>query len=465
MIYKLIYIINVVALGYTMLIGIIYLIHLISAALSLDRYLKSSSYNIYDSFMKSQNMLPISILVPAYNEETTIVDNVKNLLNLDFPEYEVIVVNDGSMDQTLDVLKKTFSLVKVKQPIRMQIPTNQVNAVYHSTLYPFLIVIDKVNGGKADALNVGINVSKYPIFVSIDADSLLEKQSLFKIIMPFAKDHRVVSIGGIVRIASGCRVENGELVDIGLSKKPLVNFQTVEYLRAFLTGRIGFDAMGMLLIVSGAFGAFKKQEVIEVGGYTRNCIGEDMELTVKLHKSLKDKNKDYKIKFLPDPVCWTQPPSAYKDLKGQRKRWQIGLIDTLMKHRDMLLNRKYGRIGMLSLPYFWIFEFIGPIIETLGYIFVFVAYCLKIINIQFFIGFYVLSVLYGIMLSIGALMLEEYTFKKYPSIIQLIQLLFYAIIDNFGYRQINTLFKVEALLTYRKNKHSWGKIKREKFEN
>ena len=296
--------------------------------------------------------IPVSLLVPAYNEEANVVDNVKNLISLDFPEYEVVVINDGSKDKTLQMLISAYALVPIEQPIKQSIPTQAVKAVYRSPNYPNLVVLDKANGGKADALNAGINVSRYPVFVSIDADSLLEKNSLIQIVMPFIKDHRVVGVGGIVRIESGSEVVDGEIQQVGLSKKSLVNLQVVEYLRAFLTGRVGFNSMGILLIVSGAFGAFNKRVVIDVGGYMVGTIGEDMELVVKLHEHMRRKKSDYIIHFVPAPVCWTQPPETFGDLRKQRKRWQIGLVSSLMMHKKMLFNRQYGRIGMVALPYF-----------------------------------------------------------------------------------------------------------------
>jgi cellulose synthase/poly-beta-1,6-N-acetylglucosamine synthase-like glycosyltransferase len=456
--------INVAALIYVVLVDGFYLLQLVSSALSLGKHVKSRHYSDHRRFLGSENMIPISLLVPAYNEEATIVDNVLNLLSLSFPEYEIVVVNDGSKDKTLGLLIDSFSLFAMDQPYKRSLKTQKVKAVYRSLSYPNLIVLDKENGGKADALNAGINVSRYPVFVTIDADSVLEKESLVKIIMPFVTDHRVVGVGGIVRIASGCKIQNGELVSIDLSKNALVNLQTVEYLRSFLTGRIGFDAMGMLLIISGAFGAFNKQVAIDAGGYTTGCIGEDMELVLKMHRMLRERKSKYIIKFIPDPVCWTQPPETLGDLHKQRKRWQIGLIYSLLKHRNMLLNPRYGRIGMVCLPYYWVFEFLGPVLELTGYIAVPISFALGIINLNFFLGFFVVAVLYGIVLSIGALILEEHTFKKYPSIKQLVKLTFYAIIDNFGYRQLNTWYRVEALFAYRKAKHSWGSLSRTSFD-
>ncbi len=461
--YPAVIVINYVSLFYVLSISTIYLIQLISAALGLREYSRSLKYSDYSRYTFSDNMVPISVLVPAYNESATIVDNTRNLLSLDFGNYEVIVINDGSKDNTLDLLKEAFRLIKIDQPYKRSIPTQEIRALYRSAEYPNLVVVDKENGGKADALNAGINVSMYPVFVSIDADSILERLSLAKIIYSFMVDPKCVAVGGIIRIASGCEIVNGELKEVNLSNKPLLMLQTNEYLRAFLTGRIGFHKMGMLLIISGAFGAFNKQLVIESGGYTPKCIGEDMELVVKLHQHMLKGKRVYSIKFLPDPVCWTQPPDNLRDLKKQRKRWHIGLIDTLLRHRDMAFNPDYGRVGMFCLPYFWIFELVGPVFEVMGYISVPISFLLGIVNLHFMLSFFLVAVLYGTILSVGALLMEENTFRKYPRISQILKLFLYAVLDNFGYRQLNTIYKVEAMLGYRKNKSSWGSIKRRTF--
>ena len=461
--FSLVRVVNYISLFYVLAISTIYFIQLVSAMAGLREYSRSMKYTDYSRFVFSENMVPISVLVPAYNESATIVDNTKNLLSLDFGTYEVIVINDGSKDNTLELLKNAFSLIQIDQPYKRSIPTENVRAVYRSASYPNLVVLDKENGGKADALNAGINVSMYPVFVSIDADSLLEKSSLAKIIYAFMIDPRCVAVGGIIRIASGCEIVDGELREIDLPDKPLLMLLTNEYLRAFLTGRIGFHKMGILLIISGAFGAFNKQLVIDAGGYTPRCIGEDMELVVKLHKSMLRKKHAYSIKFLPDPVCWTQPPDSLGDLKKQRKRWHIGLIDTLLRHRDMAFRPSYGRIGVFCLPYFWIFELIGPIFEVVGYVTVPISWLLGIVDLHFMLSFFLVAVLYGIILSTGALLMEENTFRKYPKISQIAKLYLYAILDNLGYRQLNTIFKVQATFGYRKNKSSWGSIKRRGF--
>ena len=465
LLYRIVLYINYFSLFYVVTVSSIYLIQLISASVGLRRYVRSLRYIDYRRFLDSEHMVPISLLVPAYNESATIVDSVRNLISLDFPEYEVIVINDGSKDDTLQLLIDAYELLPFHQPYKKSLQTEEITEIYRSAVDEKLIVLNKKNGGKADALNAGINVASYPVIVTIDADSILEKNSLIKIIYSFVSDPTCIAVGGIVRIGSGCEIEDGQMKEVGLSKNPIVALQTTEYLRAFLTGRIGFDVMGMLLIISGAFGAFNKAAVIEAGGYTRNCVGEDMELVVKLHQLMHDKKRKYSVRFLPDPICWTQPPEQLRELKKQRKRWHIGLIDTLLRHKCMMLNPKYGRIGMVCLPYYWIFELAGPIIETFGYVFIPISFFLGVVNLWFMLSFFLVAVLYGTILSVGALLLEENTFKKYPDIEQLLQLFFYSFVDNFGYRQLNTIYKVEATFGFRKNKHRWGELKRKGFSN
>lgn len=455
---------NYVIIYYVLIINFIYFLQLIFATFNLNEYIRKIRYSDYKKYIVSDNMIPISILVPAYNEEETIVENIKSLLSLNYPKFEVIVINDGSKDETLKRVIEAFDLVEVNQPVRYRIKTNEIKAIYRNIEVPNLIVVDKENGGKADALNAGINVSNFPVVTSIDADSILESDSLVRVIMPFIEDKKTIAVGGIVRIANGSTIQRGRVVDIDLPKSRLAMFQIVEYLRAFLTGRVGWDSINALLIVSGAFGAFRKDAAIEVGGYAKNTIGEDMELIVKLHEYFLRNKRPYKIKFIPDPVCWTQAPERIKDLRGQRRRWQIGLMDSLFKHKRMFFNPRYKQIGLIAVPYFWLFEMIGPIIEIIGYILIPLAYFLGLLNTKYFILFLSASILYGVLLSLGAILLEEYTFNKYPSLKQLLKLSFYGILENFGYRQMTTLFRIEGIVKFRKMKHSWGKIKRKSFQ-
>ncbi|EYE88534.1 glycosyl transferase [Fervidicella metallireducens AeB] len=456
---------NYVIIYYVFIINFIYFLQLIFATFNLNKYIRKIRYSDYKKYIVSDNMIPISILVPAYNEEETIVENIKSLLALNYPKFEVIVINDGSKDGTLNKVIKAFDLVEVNQPVRYRIKTNKIAGIYRNIDIPNLILVDKENGGKADALNAGINVSNFPVVTSIDADSILESDSLVRVIMPFIEDKNTIAVGGIVRIANGSKVQRGRVVDIDLPKSKLAMFQIVEYLRAFLTGRVGWDSINALLIVSGAFGAFRKDAAIEVGGYAKNTIGEDMELIVKLHEYFLRIKRPYKIKFIPDPVCWTQAPERLKDLRGQRRRWQIGLMDSLFKHKRMFFNPRYKQIGLIAVPYFWIFEMIGPVIEIIGYILIPTAFFLKILNTKYFLLFLSSSILYGILLSLGAILLEEYTFNKYPSLKQLIKLSLYGVIENFGYRQLTTIYRIEGIIKFRKMKHSWGKIKRSSFDS
>jgi cellulose synthase/poly-beta-1,6-N-acetylglucosamine synthase-like glycosyltransferase len=454
---------NYFILYYVICINTIYFIQLILSAFSLSDYIKKIIYSDYKKYAASENMMPISVIVPAYNECETIVENVRSLLSLNYSLFEIIVVNDGSQDETLQKLIEAYDLKLINQPIRYKLKTQEVRGVYRNIDLSNLVIIDKENGGKADALNAGINVSKYPIFSAIDADSILESDSLVRIIMPFLENKNTIAVGGIVRIANGINIKGGVVGKIRLPHKTLPMFQIIEYLRAFLTGRMGWDAMGALLIISGAFGAFRKKEAMEVGGYTTGTIGEDMELVVKLHEYMRKNKRKYNIKFIPDPVCWTQVPEKLGDLRSQRRRWQIGLMDSLFRHKKIFFNPKYGLIGMIGAPYFWIFEMMGPLIEIMGYVLIPLSYIFGLLNVRFFILFLAASTLYGIVLSISAILLEEYTFNKYPTIKQLLKLTFYGILENFGYRQLVTLYRLEGFFRYRKYKHDWGKIERQSF--
>lgn len=454
---------NYFVLYYVLCINFIYFIQLILSAFSLHDYISKINYSDYRKYTSSENMLPVSVLVPAYNEQETIVDSINSLLYLNYPVFEILVINDGSKDDTLNRVIEYFKLNKVNQPVRYLVNTNKIKDIYRNIDIPNLVVVDKENGGKADALNAGINVSRYPIVTSIDADSILESDSLVRVIMPFIEDKATIAVGGIVRIANGSTIKRGKIEKISLPKNSLATFQVIEYLRAFLTGRMGWDALDSLLIISGAFGAFKKDAIAEVGGYIKT-IGEDMELVVRLHDYMKRNKRDYKVKFVPDPVCWTQAPETIKDLRSQRRRWQIGLMDSLLRHKRLLFNPKYGLIGLFAAPYFLIFEMLGPVIEVLGYIFIPLSYFFGLLNEKYFIMFLIASILYGIVLSIGAILLEEYTFNKYSTITDLFKLTFYGILENFGYRQMTTLFRIEGIIRFKKFKNSWGKIKRKNFD-
>lgn len=399
---------------------------------------------------------PVSILSPAYNEEVNIVASVKALLQLHFSDFEVIVINDGSTDNTLQLLKDNFELYETDTPSDLPIPHKPIKKVYRSRQYTELIVVDKENGRKADALNAGINVSSKDLVCSIDADSILEPDVLLKLIKAFMEQEGVVAVGGIVRIANGCTIEDNIVKKVDLPKNYLGRIQTVEYLRSFLFGRVGWDYLDSLLIISGAFGVFDKEAVKEVGGYLHDTVGEDMELVVRLHRHFKDKKKPYKVRFLPEPVCWTEVPESWSVLGKQRNRWHRGLADTMMRHRKMLLNPKYGGLGMLAMPYFFFFEMLGPLIEIFGFFYFLIVLFLGGFQSTFVLLFLTASVFLGMVLSVTSVLCEELSFRRYPTLGNIVTLTSYAFLENIGYRQIHTWWRFKGLIDYIKGNKEWG---------
>lgn len=456
-----IHIFNYFCMAYTLSLSIIYLIQLIVALFKIKNLMRHRIAQDYEKYQDSKNMIPISLIIPAYNEQEVIVDNVKDLLQLNYPEFEIIVVNDGSTDKTHDLMVESFGLYPIESSIRVKIPTREINGVYYNSDYPNLYYVDKENGGKSDALNCGINVSSYPLFACLDADSRLEKNSLLILGDEFLKDSTTVVAGGFVRIANGSYIEHGEWKSFELPKTIVEKFQIIEYFRSFLAGRLSWG--NALLIVSGAFGVFNKQVVIECGGYKTNTIGEDMEIVVNIHHYMCKNKRKYRVCFCPDAICWTQGPMSLKDLRSQRRRWQIGLFDSLRLHAGMTLNPKYHSAGLITFPYNWIFEFFGAIVEVLGYLIIPFSVLLGELNAYFFFMYLLVSIMLGIMLSIGGIILEQYTRKGCMSSQQVMKLALFAILENFGYRQAITLFRAEGIVKFRKMKSSWGKIRRKSF--
>lgn len=440
-----------------------YLLLNINATIVLFRYMQEEE----DILLPKDYLhfeLPISVLVPAYNEEASVVASVRSLLQLNYSEFEIIVINDGSKDSTLDELIREFKLSPFPDVYHICIPTKPVNNIYHSKTYPNLRVIDKENGGKSDALNAGINVSNYPLFCGVDADSILQRDSLQRVVQPFLEDDKTVAAGGTVRIANGCQIEGGFLVKSDTPKNVLALIQVAEYLRSFLFGRMGWAPMNALLIISGAFGLFKKDAVILAGGYHTNTIGEDMELVVRLHRIHREKKLPYKITFLPDPICWTEAPESIGILRRQRVRWQQGLSESLFKNISMLFGRSAGLPGWLAFPFFLVFEWFGPIIEVSGFIFFIIAFCLDIVSLEAFTAFLLISIGFGLLISVSALLLETISFHVYTHPRQLLKIFFAVIVENFGYRQLNALWRMEGLIRWFFGKSSWGEMTRKGIE-
>lgn len=449
----------IILIFFLILNGTYILMNLISF-FSIRRYVSEMKAIDLHRIFRSTFYLPVTVISPAHNEEPTIVASTKSLLQLKYPEFEIIVVNDGSSDNTLAELQRAFKLRAILRTFIGKIPHQPIRAIYKSDDYPELVVIDKENGGKADSLNAGINVSRYPVFCTLDADSILERDCLLKIMRPFIEDPTVAAVGGIVRIANNCVIKEGEVLEVRIPKSSLARFQVNEYLRAFLFGRVGWSVLNALLVISGAFGAYKKAPVVEAGGYRTDTIGEDMELVVHLHQFMREQKRPYHIVFIPDPVCWTEAPEDLKTLDKQRSRWQQGLKESLFLHIKMLLNPRFGLVGMAAMPFFFFMELWGPLVEFSGYFIFVLSIYFRLVDYIFAFYFFLVAFVLGVVLSVGSLVLEELSFRRYPRVTDLIILFFYAFLENFGYRQLHAWWRLKGLKNAFFGGGLWGEMKR-----
>jgi cellulose synthase/poly-beta-1,6-N-acetylglucosamine synthase-like glycosyltransferase len=447
---------------------------------------------------------PLTMIVPAFNEEVTIVDTVTGLIECDYPRFEIVVVNDGSSDSTLQRLQDAFQLRRTEASYRPAISTAPLRALYQATTnlpdqVIRLIVIDKDNGGKADALNAGINASTSPFFVSLDADSILDQRALKELMRVVQEDPRVVAVGGQVAIANGCTVRNSRVVEVGLPARSLPRFQMVEYLRSFTAARTGLDRVDAVLILSGVFAVFEKETVIRAGGYLTpflrhrlveeyvgtglGTVCEDMEIIVRLHRFVLDKLHNRRIAFLPHPVAWTEVPESFESLRKQRGRWYRGLRESLRYHRAMLWQSKYGRIGWFALPTFWLFEYYGPLVEILGYASILGLYLLQrvlgepFIGTEYLLAFLVASLGYGVLVNVLAVLVGAWRFRygladrlqrhllPFNRRREVLILLLYAIMENFGYRQLTLYWRLRGLWDAWRGKTGWEKFSRVGFRS
>jgi cellulose synthase/poly-beta-1,6-N-acetylglucosamine synthase-like glycosyltransferase len=452
-------------ISYFLTLNSVYLLLVITSLVYIRQQMLLSNVVKPTSLFKSRIYKTISILVPAYNEAGNIIESVESLLRLEYPEYEIIVINDGSSDDTIEQLIKHFKLIKTEMFYKESIRHQPIRGIYKTTELPHLTVIDKENGGKSDALNAGINVSDYDLVCAIDADSILEQDVLKKLIQTFIRHKHTIAAGGIVRVINGCKIVNREIKEIHVPDSFLARLQSVEYLRAFLFGRVGWDYMKSLLIISGAFGIFDRKAVLEVGGYLTDSVGEDLELIIRLHSHFLREKKEYNIRFLPEPICWTEVPNDYKSLKNQRNRWHRGLADSIWRHRYMLFNPTYGRFGLFVLPFFLIFELIGPIIILFSYLYIGVLFLIPGYgSVSFVVLFFAVSVIYGMVVSLISVLAEEIAYKTYSSTKDILVLTAYSFIENLGYRQIHSFWQVLGIIDFIKGNKSWGNMRREGFK-
>ena len=430
---------------------------------SLDLY-KHHRQEQFKSILPSDYYVPISIIVPAYNEEITVVDTVRSLLTLEYRAYEIIVVDDGSKDRTSEVLAKAFDMHLVHRPIRRQVDCQREEYVYETRAQKVpLTLIRKKNGGKADSLNMGINAANFPYFICMDADSVLQYDSLRRIVQPVLADGNVVAVGGIVRISNDVELENGRVKRYRLPRNILAFMQVLEYDRSFLASRILFDRFNGSLIISGAFGLFKKATVIAVGGYDRKTLGEDMELVVKLHEYCTSNSIPYSIRYASDAICWTQAPERLRDLCKQRRRWHLGLFQSMYKHRTMFSNHRFGAVSFVSYLYFLIYELLSPFIEIFGVCTMALAWWFDLINVPFMVLFFLIYAVFGAILTLTAFFSRIYTADLTVSFGDGVRAACLCLFELVFLRFILAWVRCTAFIGYRKRWLSWGRIERRKI--
>lgn len=458
---------EVPVLVYFLVINTSYLLLILMAAGGFVAHLRRLEHAGREETVSSQLAPGVSLLVPAYNEAAGIVPSVQAMLALRYPRHEIVVIDDGSTDDTFERLREAFDLFRVDRELPRDVP---VRARVLDVWVPRdgrtrLVAVRKENSGKTDALNVGINAASEPLVAMVDADSLLDPDALLTVAKPFADDPiRTVATGGVVRAANGCTVVAGRIVEIRTPRQWLPRVQIVEYLRAFLLGRTGWSRMGALILISGAFGLFRRDVLVEVQGLDTDSIGEDFELVMRIHRHMRRRKRDYRVEFVSEPVSWTEVPANLKVLRSQRRRWHRGLWEVLWKYRGMVLNPRYGRIGMIALPWYWVFELLAPALELAGVVLVPLGLALGLVNVRFALLFVLVAYGYAIVVTLAAMAVEELSFHKYPRWRDLGATLLASVAENLGYRQLTAWWRVEGWWAgLRRGTHVWGTMTRQGF--
>ena len=443
----------------------IYVIQLLRAVPEFSKAQRRASRLREWRLLTSDITPPITLLVPGYNEETTIVESVNSLLTLKYPELQIIVVNDGSKDGTLDRLISSFGLEEIARALPRRVDYKNVRGIYGSPRLPGLLLVDKENGGKSDALNAALDLARHPLVCSVDADSLLDAESLLRAVRPFIDEpDETAAVGGTIRVVNGCKVHAGQVLEVRAPRGWVELFQSVEYVRAFLMARMSWTQSKTVTIISGAFGIFHRDRLLAMGGYSHGTVGEDMELVVRMHRHAFESGEPMRVWHVPDPVCWTEAPDTLKVLARQRTRWQRGLCETLWKHRAMILSPRYGAVGMSSLPQFFFFDVISPILETIGLLLVPLCTLLGILSVEFFLAYCAVVFGFGICISLGSLILAEFSLRRQGRAVDLWWLGLGAIVENLGYRQLNSVWRVMGIWQFLKGKKGWGDMQRRGFK-
>lgn len=446
--------------------NIIYAWCIPQAIIEINKHSQRDDDHSHWEMLRSESCLPVSFVVPAYNEQNTIRESVLALLSLHYPEFKVIVVNDGSSDDTAGTMIKEFGMKPIHRVRDDENITHKpIRQIYGSDKYPDLLFLDKENGKKADAINAGLTCVRTPLFCVIDADSLLESGALLKAVRPFLEtSDNVIAVGGTVGIANGCTVKNGRVTKYGLPKKFLPRLQVVEYIRAFLMARLAASRKGTLAIISGAFGIFRRDIAVAIGGYDTTTVGEDMEMVLRMHRYMMERNIPYSVRYVPEPVCWTEAPESFKFLSNQRIRWQRGALECLARHKTMLFNPKYGRLGMVTLPTFLLVDLISPIMEIVGYFLIILLILFGWLDAKYLIALLVLFS-FGVMITVMSLMIEQDEIEQFTNPMDLIKVLLTACVENLGYRQICSFWRMRGLFQhFRGKKATWGSMERVGFK-
>ncbi len=434
---------------------------LLTAAWQMVQHRRSSEEEDLRWLLSSSVLPRVSVLVPAHNEAATVGESVLALLTLEYPNLEVVLVNDGSTDETLDTLVQRFELQSIHPIYRRVVATKPVRALYRSRLHPGLVVVDKDNGGKADALNAALNLATGTLVCAIDADTLIEPAALLRIVQPFLASDDVVASGGTIRVANGSLVQAGRVVTPRAPRRPVAGLQAVEYLRAFLFGRLGWNRLGGNLIISGAFGLFRRDALRAIGGYQVESIGEDMELVVRLRRAGLERGEASRVVFVPEPVAWTEAPESIRVLGRQRDRWQRGLTDVLWRHRQLLFNPRYGAVGLVVTPYFFLVELLGPVVQALGLVGVAAGLALGMVDVQIALLFLLAVYGWGLLFSIGALLLDELTSRRYEGMADRMLLVCWALVEPFGYRQLSVVWQLRGMVRAVRGRSDWGEMTRQ----
>jgi cellulose synthase/poly-beta-1,6-N-acetylglucosamine synthase-like glycosyltransferase len=431
-------------------------------------YKNKNSFGDLSKIMASPLAPTITIIAPAFNEGLTIVENVRSLLSLQYVNYEVMVVNDGSKDDTLEKLIAGYDLEKIERPLDPNWKSKPVRGIYKSKQRSFakLTVVDKLNGGKSDALNAGIYLSESKYVGCVDVDCLIQPDSLLHVVKSFFQhsEKRVIAVGGVIRIANSCKITGGTLEEIRLPKSWLAKFQLLEYTRSFLLGRMAWARIDSLLIISGAFGFFDREIVLEVGGYDTNTVGEDMEIIFRMRRHMYKQNLPYHVAYIPDPLCWSEVPETLEEFINQRDRWSRGNLETLYTHKDMFFNQKFGRLGMLSYPYWFFYEWLAPILEFVGFLSVVLFYYFGILNWDFFVAITVTIYSFSVMFSFYAILWEIYSYNQYSKTRDILTLMLYAILEPIIFHPIVVWASIRG--NYKKLfnvKSGWGAQVRKGF--